>query len=139
VTETVAIANFSIAIEFINRLRGLGCRFALDDFGSGLSSFGYLKRLPLDFLKIDGLFVRDMLNDPVDLAMVRTINDVARVLKLQTIAEWVEYEATLDTLKSIGIDYAQGFHISRPVMVSELLLPQQEKVVNPGLRIVQNS
>jgi EAL domain-containing protein (putative c-di-GMP-specific phosphodiesterase class I) len=139
VTETVAIANFSIAIEFINRLRGLGCRFALDDFGSGLSSFGYLKRLPLDFLKIDGLFVRDMLNDPVDLAMVRTINDVARVLKLQTIAEWVEDEATLDALKSIGIDYAQGFHISRPVMVSELLLPQQEKVVNPGLRIVQNS
>ena len=139
VTETVAIANFSIAIEFINRLRGLGCRFALDDFGSGLSSCGYLKRLPLDFLKIDGLFVRDMLNDPVDLAMVRTINDVARVLKLQTIAEWVEDEATLDALKSIGIDYAQGFHISRPVMVSELLLPQQEKVVNPGLRIVQNS
>jgi diguanylate cyclase (GGDEF)-like protein len=130
VTETVAIANFSTAIEFINRLRGLGCRFALDDFGSGLSSFGYLKRLPLDFLKIDGLFVRDMLDDPVDLAMVRTIYDVAKVLKLQTIAEWVEDQETLDTLKSIGIDYAQGFHISRPVMVSELLLPQQKKVVH---------
>ena len=127
VTETVAIANFSTAIEFINRLRGLGCRFALDDFGSGLSSFGYLKRLPLDFLKIDGLFVRDMLDDPVDLAMVRTIYDVAKVLKLQTIAEWVEDEATLDTLKSIGINYAQGFHISRPVMVSEFLLPPQQK------------
>jgi diguanylate cyclase (GGDEF)-like protein len=121
VTETVAIANFSIAIDFINRLRGLGCRFALDDFGSGLSSFSYLKRLPLDFLKIDGLFVRDMLDDPVDLAMVRTICDVAKVLKLQTIAEWVEDEATLDSLKSIGIDYAQGFHISRPTMVSEFL------------------
>ncbi len=130
VTETVAIANFSTAIEFINRLRGLGCRFALDDFGSGLSSFGYLKRLPLDFLKIDGLFVRDMLEDPVDLAMVRTIYDVAKVLKLQTIAEWVEDQETLDTLKSIGIDYAQGFHISRPVMVSELLLPRQKKVVH---------
>ena len=139
VTETVAIANFPIAIEFINRLRGLGCRFALDDFGSGLSSFGYLKRLPLDFLKIDGLFVRDMLNDPVDHAMVRTIYDVAKVLKLQTIAEWVEDEATLDALKSIGIDYAQGFHISRPVMVSELLLPQEKKVVHSGLRVVQNS
>jgi diguanylate cyclase (GGDEF)-like protein len=121
VTETAAIANFSIAIEFINRLRELGCRFALDDFGSGLSSFSYLKRLPLDFLKIDGLFVRDMLDDPVDLAMVRTIHDVAKVLKLQTIAEWVEDEATLDSLKSIGIDYAQGFHISRPIMVPELL------------------
>ena len=127
VTETVAIANFAIAIEFINRLRALGCRFALDDFGSGLSSFGYLKRLPLDFLKIDGLFVRDMLNDPVDLAMVRTINDVAKVLKLQTIAEWVEDKPTLDELESIGIDYAQGFHISRPVMVSELLPPQRKK------------
>ena len=121
VTETVAIANFSIAIEFINRLRGLGCRFALDDFGSGLSSFGYLKRLPLDFLKIDGLFVRDMLDDPVDLAMVRTIYDVAKVLKLQTIAEWVEDQETLDTLKSMGIDYAQGFHLSKPALVSELL------------------
>ena len=130
VTETVAIANFSTAIEFINRLRGLGCRFALDDFGSGLSSFGYLKRLPLDFLKIDGLFVRDMLEDPVDLAMVRTIYDVAKVLKLQTIAEWVEDQETLDTLKSIGIDYAQGFHISRPMMVTELLLPQQIRVVH---------
>jgi diguanylate cyclase (GGDEF)-like protein len=139
VTETVAIANFPIAIELINRLRGLGCRFALDDFGSGLSSFGYLKRLPLDFLKIDGLFVRDMLNDPVDHAMVRTIYDVAKVLKLQTIAEWVEDEATLDALRSIGIDYAQGFHISRPVMVSELLLPQEKKVVHSGLRVVQNS
>ena len=125
VTETAAIANFSIAIEFISRLRGLGCQFALDDFGSGLSSFGYLKRLPLDFLKIDGLFVRDMLNDPVDLAMVRTIYDVAKVLKLKTIAEWVEDQATLDTLKSIGIDYAQGYLISKPVMVSEYLLSLQ--------------
>ncbi len=121
VTETVAIANFSVAIEFISRLREMGCRFALDDFGSGLSSFGYLKRLPLDFLKIDGQFVRDMLNDPVDLAMVRTIYDVARVLKLQTIAEWVEDQGTLESLQSIGIDYAQGFHLAKPVMVSELL------------------
>ena len=126
VTETVAIANFSVAIEFIKRLRRLGCRFALDDFGSGLSSFGYLKRLPLDFLKIDGLFVRDMLNDPVDLAMVRTINDVAKVLKLQTIAEWVEDEATLDALRAIGIGYAQGFHIARPEMVANILLPQRK-------------
>ena len=135
VTETVAIANFSVAIDFINSLRELGCRFALDDFGSGLSSFSYLKRLPLDFLKIDGLFVRDMLDDPVDHAMVRTIHDVAKVLKLQTIAEWVEDEATLDSLKSIGIDYAQGFHISRPTKVSELLpfAAATEKVGSPGI------
>ncbi len=128
VTETVAIANFSVAIEFISRLREMGCRFALDDFGSGLSSFGYLKRLPLDFLKIDGQFVRDMLNDPVDLAMVRTIYDVARVLKLQTIAEWVEDEGTLESLQSIGIDYAQGFHLAKPVMVSELLDRENRRI-----------
>ncbi|MCP4981069.1 MAG: EAL domain-containing protein [Gammaproteobacteria bacterium] len=136
VTETVAIANFSIAIDFINRLRKLGCRFALDDFGSGLSSFSYLKRLPLDFLKIDGLFVRDMLDDPVDLAMVRTIYDVAKVLKLQTIAEWVEDEATLESLKSIGIDYVQGFHISRPTMVESELLhvgAATDKGGSPGM------
>ncbi|MEM7565528.1 MAG: EAL domain-containing protein, partial [Pseudomonadota bacterium] len=130
VTETVAIANFSVANEFINRLRILGCRFALDDFGSGLSSFGYLKRLPLDFLKIDGLFVRDMLDDPVDLAMVRTIYDVAKVLKLQTIAEWVEDEATMDALTSIGIHYAQGFHISKPELVSDIMLRQTKKAVH---------
>ncbi|MEM7562245.1 MAG: EAL domain-containing protein [Pseudomonadota bacterium] len=130
VTETVAIANFSVANEFINRLRILGCRFALDDFGSGLSSFGYLKRLPLDFLKIDGLFVRDMLEDPVDLAMVRTIYDVAKVLKLQTIAEWVEDEATMDALTSIGIHYAQGFHISRPELVSDIMLRQTKQAVH---------
>jgi EAL domain-containing protein (putative c-di-GMP-specific phosphodiesterase class I) len=135
VTETVAITNFSIAIDFINSLRELGCRFALDDFGSGLSSFSYLKRLPLDFLKIDGLFVRDMLDDPVDLAMVRTIHDVAKVLKLQTIAEWVEDEATLNSLISIGIDYAQGFHISRPTRVSELLpfAAVAEKIGSPEI------
>ena len=131
VTETVAIANFSTAIDFINSLRELGCRFALDDFGSGLSSFSYLKRLPLDFLKIDGLFVRDMLNDPVDLAMVRTIHDVAKVLKLQTIAEWVEDQATLESLESIGIDFVQGYHISKPIRVSELL-PTVETTANEG-------
>ncbi len=130
VTETVAIANFSVAVEFINRLRSLGCRFALDDFGSGLSSFGYLKRLPLDFLKIDGLFVRDMLEDPVDLAMVRTIYDVARVLKLQTIAEWVEDEPTLQALKSIGIDYAQGFHLSKPMLAREILNSKPKQVAH---------
>ena len=121
VTETVAITNFSVATEFIRQLRKYGCRFALDDFGSGLSSFGYLKRLPLDFLKIDGQFVRDMNKDPVDLAMVRTIHDVARVLGLQTIAEWVEDEAVLDSLKEIGVDYAQGFHLHKPQMISDMI------------------
>lgn len=121
ITETVAIANFSVASDFINQLREKGCRFALDDFGSGLSSFGYLKRLPLDFLKIDGLFVRDMLKDPVDHAMVRTINDVARVLNLKTIAEWVENEEVCLALQDMAVDYAQGFYLSKPQLVNELL------------------
>lgn len=121
VTETVAIANFSVASDFINQLREKGCRFALDDFGSGLSSFGYLKRLPLDFLKIDGLFVRDMLKDPVDHAMVRTINDVARVLNLKTIAEWVEDKEVYLALQAMGVDYVQGFYLDKPQLVSELL------------------
>lgn len=121
VTETVAIANFSVASDFINKLRDRGCRFALDDFGSGLSSFGYLKRLPLDFLKIDGLFVRDMLKDPVDLAMVRTIQDVARVLNLKTIAEWVEDKEVYLALQDIGVDYAQGYYLSKPKLVIQYL------------------
>ncbi|MES9868855.1 MAG: EAL domain-containing protein [Sedimenticola sp.] len=121
ITETAAIANFSVAEDFIRHLRNSGCHFALDDFGSGLSSFGYLKRLPVDLLKIDGQFVRDMCRDPVDHAMVRTIHDVARVLKLKTIAEWVEDEDVLDALKEIGVDYAQGYHIGKPRSASELL------------------
>ncbi|MET0012342.1 MAG: EAL domain-containing protein [Sedimenticola sp.] len=121
ITETAAIANFSVADDFILHLRNSGCHFALDDFGSGLSSFGYLKRLPVDLLKIDGQFVRDMCRDPVDHAMVRTIHDVARVLKLKTIAEWVEDEDVLDALKEIGVDYAQGYHIGKPRSASELL------------------
>jgi diguanylate cyclase (GGDEF)-like protein/PAS domain S-box-containing protein len=121
VTETVAIANFSVACDFINQLRDKGCRFALDDFGSGLSSFGYLKRLPLDFLKIDGLFVRDMLKDPVDHAMVRTIYDVAQVLNLKTIAEWVEDEEVCLSLQAIGVDYVQGFYLDKPQLVDEFL------------------
>ncbi|MES9937841.1 MAG: EAL domain-containing protein [Sedimenticola sp.] len=123
ITETAAIANFSVAEDFIRHLRNSGCHFALDDFGSGLSSFGYLKRLPVDLLKIDGQFVRDMCRDPVDHAMVRTIHDVARVLKLKTIAEWVEDEDVLDALKEIGVDYGQGYHIGKPRSASELLNP----------------
>lgn len=121
VTETVAIANFATANEFISQLRGRGCRFALDDFGSGLSSFGYLKSLPLDFLKIDGLFIRDMMKDEVDTAMVRTINDIAKVLKLQTIAEWVEDAEVANALREIGIDYAQGYFFDKPFLIQDLI------------------
>jgi diguanylate cyclase (GGDEF)-like protein/PAS domain S-box-containing protein len=122
ITETVAIANLSSAIGFISSLRELGCHFALDDFGSGLSSFAYLKNLPVDFLKIDGLFVKDILDDPMDLAMVKSINEIGHVMGKQTIAEFVENAAILEKLKEIGVDYAQGYGIGRPIPIEEILV-----------------
>ncbi len=123
VTETVAIANLSSATTFIKALRQLGCRFALDDFGSGLSSFAYLKNLPVDFLKIDGVFVKDILHDPMDLAMVKSINEIGHVMGKQTIAEFVENDAILEKLRDIGVDYAQGYGHSRPRPLDGLLIP----------------
>jgi len=114
VTETAAIANLDEALRFINALRDIGCKFALDDFGSGLSSFGYLKHLPVDYLKIDGAFIKDILNDPIHSAMVEAINQVGHVMNIKTVAEFVEDEATLLHLQKIGIDYAQGYHIEKP-------------------------
>jgi diguanylate cyclase (GGDEF)-like protein len=122
ITETVAIANLSSAIRFISSLRELGCRFALDDFGSGLSSFAYLKNLPVDFLKIDGLFVKDILDDPMDLAMVKSINEIGHVMGKKTIAEFVENAAVLERLREIGVDYAQGYGIGRPKPIDEALI-----------------
>lgn len=121
VTETAAIANLSRATRFMTVLRGMGCSFALDDFGSGLSSFGYLKTLPVDYLKIDGGFVRDMVVDKVDRAMVESINQVGHVLGLKTIAEFAESEAVLMALEKAGIDYAQGSGIAPPSPFSEIL------------------
>jgi len=115
ITETAAISNLSTATRFMTELRQEGCRFALDDFGSGLSSFGYLKNLPVDYVKIDGSFVKDMSTDPIDRAMVEAITRVAHVMQIQTIAEWVEDETTLQLLKTMGVDYAQGYHLGRPV------------------------
>jgi diguanylate cyclase (GGDEF)-like protein/PAS domain S-box-containing protein len=114
ITETAAIANLSSAIKLITELKKLRCRFSLDDFGSGMSSFAYLKNLPVDFLKIDGNFIRDIVDDPVDRAMVRAINEVGHVMGLQTIGEFVENQEILAQLREIGVDYAQGYGVARP-------------------------
>lgn len=114
ITETAAIANMSKALQFMNELKELGCRFSLDDFGSGLSSFTYLKNLPVDFLKIDGSFVRDMIHDPIDYAMVESINNVGHVMGIETIAESVEDLQILGKLRELKVDYAQGYGIQQP-------------------------
>jgi len=117
----VAITNLAVAVEFIHELRALGCRFALDDFGSGLSSFAYLKDLPVDFLKVDGHFVRDIAHDSIDRAMVEAVNRIGHEIGLRTIAEFVESQAILDCLRELGVDYAQGYAIARPQPLADRL------------------
>jgi diguanylate cyclase (GGDEF)-like protein/PAS domain S-box-containing protein len=119
-TETAAIGNLASASQLMTRLRGLGSPIALDDFGSGMSSFSYLKALPIDFLKIDGAFVRDIATDPVDRAVVEAIQRIGHVMGIQTIAESVENEAALQALTAIGVDYAQGIHVARAALLSEI-------------------
>ncbi|MEK6211293.1 MAG: EAL domain-containing protein [Pseudomonadota bacterium] len=114
ITETAAIANFDKAARFFGEMKSLGCLFSLDDFGAGMSSFGYLKHLPVDFIKIDGSFVKDIAHDPVAVAMVRAINDVGHVMGKKTIGEFVDGEIVLGALREIGVDFAQGNWISPP-------------------------
>jgi diguanylate cyclase (GGDEF)-like protein/PAS domain S-box-containing protein len=124
ITETVAIANLTKAAQFIRELKDLGCRFALDDFGSGMSSFAYLKHLPVDFLKIDGGFIRQIVDNPVDLAVVEAINQVGKAMGIQTIAEFVENNAILEKLRNLGVDYAQGYGISKPYPLEDSVSKQ---------------
>jgi len=118
ITETAAIASYSQANRFINALKELGCKFALDDFGTGLSSFGYLKHFPVDFLKIDGSFVKEILHDPIDREMVRSINEIGHLTGKQTIAEFAENEEIITMLRGMGVDYAQGYGVSEPKSVA---------------------
>jgi diguanylate cyclase (GGDEF)-like protein/PAS domain S-box-containing protein len=114
ITETAAVANFDSASRFIATLNGMGCRFALDDFGTGMSSFGYLRHLKVDFLKIDGSFVRDMADDRINRAMVESIDHIGHIMGIETVAECVANDLLMDHLRVIGVDYAQGFGLHLP-------------------------
>jgi EAL domain-containing protein (putative c-di-GMP-specific phosphodiesterase class I) len=120
ITETAAIASFAQANRFIQALKELGCRFALDDFGTGLSSFGYLKHFPVDFLKIDGSFVKEILHDPIDREMVRSINEIGHLTGKLTIAEFAENVEIINMLRNLGVDYAQGYGIASPQRISKV-------------------
>ena len=114
ITEAATANSLARAVLFIKALKSYGCRFALDNFGHGQFSLAALKKLPVDFLKIDRLFVRHVNGDPVNFAMVKSLNEISRALGKTTIAEFVEDEPTLQKLREIGIDYAQGYHTGRP-------------------------
>jgi len=120
ITETAAMTNLSKVVNFISEVKQMGCLFALDDFGCGLSSFAYLKNLPVDFLKIDGSFVKDIDNDPIDLAMVQAINAIGHVMGLKTIAEYVASQSILERIQSLGVDYAQGYAVGEPIPLDRL-------------------
>jgi len=121
ITESSAIQNLALAFEFIQNMHELGCSFSLDDFGTGMSSFSYLKQLPVNHLKIDGSFIRHIDTDPIDLAMTRSINEIGHVMGMSTMAEFVESEEIFQLLRQLGVDYAQGYHIAKPAPLNELL------------------
>jgi len=118
-TESAVMTNLNQAQRFMNDMRALGCRFALDEFGRGMASFGYARDLPLDFVKIDGLFVRGLTRDAVDAATVDAINNIAHVIGCRTIAEMVEDDATLKAVQARGVDYAQGFGVGGLIDLEE--------------------
>ena len=122
ITETAAITNLNTATQFISKMKQLGCHFALDDFGSGLSSFGYLKNMQVDYLKIDGMFVRNIVEDPIERAMVKSINEIGHVMGMKTIAEFVENDKIKDMLRLIGVNYVQGYAIDKPMLINDILV-----------------
>jgi len=124
VTETAAIADMNIAVSFLAKLRELGCHAALDDFGSGMSSFAYLRELPVDIVKIDGRFVKNIANNPIDHAMVKAMNDIAHALGKKTVAEFVEDEAHFQAVRELGVDYGQGYHLGKPALLESAAVPE---------------
>ncbi len=126
ITETAAISNIDEAITLMNALRAIGCRFSLDDFGAGLSSFGYLRKLPVDYLKIDGSFVRDMRTDRISRSMVRAICGIGHTMDLRVVAEYVGDHETVALLRQIGVDFAQGFGIGEPAPLKETIRELQK-------------
>ena len=119
ITETSAISNLAEVGDLIEGLRRLGCRFSLDDFGTGMASFDYLRSLPVDYLKIDGSFIKDIHTNPISHAMVRAVNDIAHLMGMQTIGEFVESEPIAEVLRGIGVDYLQGYAFGRPQFFME--------------------
>ena len=120
VTETATINNLSEAADFIREIKKLGCKCSLDDFGSGNASYQYLKHLPVDYLKIDGMFVKDIHNNADDFALVKSINEIAHLMGKKTIAEYAESNEVIAKLKAIGVDYLQGFAISKPILLEDI-------------------
>ena len=127
VTETAAVLDLASARQMMLDIKQLGCRFALDDFGVGLSSFSYLQQLPVDYIKIDGAFIRDLPHREDNQLFVQALVQVAHGLGRQTVAEFVEDAATLDMLQKLGVNYAQGFHIGRPGAEPQPRAPQRQK------------
>jgi EAL domain-containing protein (putative c-di-GMP-specific phosphodiesterase class I) len=128
VTESAAVGNLAKAQAFLERLHELGCSIALDDFGAGLSSFAYLKNFKVDLLKIDGSFIRDITENRISESMVAAITQVAKVMELETIAEYVENDKTRNLLKELGVDYAQGHVSGKPVPLEQALQNLQERM-----------
>ena len=123
ITETIAISNLAQVVKFINSLKNLGCSFALDDFGKGMSSLTYLKNLPVDYLKIDGSFIKELNNNQASKVMVEAINYIATGIGLKTVAEFVENQTILDTVRDLKVDYAQGFYLGRPDALMDVVTP----------------
>jgi EAL domain-containing protein (putative c-di-GMP-specific phosphodiesterase class I) len=117
----MAINNINYANNMIYSIKEMGCKFSLDDFGTGQSSYEYLKKLPVDYLKIDGVFIKDIVDNPADQAMVKSINEIGHFLGMKTVAEYVENQQILEVLKEIGVDYAQGFGVEKPILMTEYM------------------